>query len=37
VRVFADNTGDPKTFVRAAEVVRETFGITEAVMVGTGG
>ena len=37
VRVFAGNTGDPKTFVQAVEVVRGKFGITEAVMVGDRG
>jgi hypothetical protein len=37
VRVFAGNTGDPKTFTEAVEVVRDTFGITEAVMVGDRG
>jgi hypothetical protein len=37
VRVFAGNTGDPKTFTEAVEVVRGKFGITEAVMVGDRG
>jgi hypothetical protein len=37
VRVFAGNTGDPKAFVEAVEVVRGKFGITEAVMVGDRG
>jgi DDE family transposase len=37
VRVFAGNTGDPKTFVQAVEVVREKFHITEAVMIGDRG
>lgn len=37
VRVFAGNTADPKAFVQAVEVVREKFGITEAVMVGDRG
>jgi Transposase DDE domain len=37
VRVFAGNTGDPKAFVQAVEVVREKFHITEAVMVGDRG
>jgi Transposase DDE domain len=37
VRVFAGNTGDPKTFTEAVEVVRGSFGITEAVMVGDRG
>jgi hypothetical protein len=37
VRVFAGNTGDPTTFTEAVTVVREKFGITEAVMVGDRG
>jgi len=37
VRVFPGNTADPKAFVQAVEVVRGTFGITEAVMVGDRG
>ena len=37
VRVFAGNTGDPKAFVQAVQVVRGKFGITEAVMVGDRG
>jgi hypothetical protein len=37
VRVFAGNTGDPKTFTEAVTVVREKFGIAEAVMVGDRG
>jgi hypothetical protein len=37
VRVFAGNTGDPKTFAAAVEVVRDKFGITEAVMAGDRG
>ncbi len=37
VRVFAGNTGDPRTFTAAVEVVREKFHITEAVMVGDRG
>jgi hypothetical protein len=37
VRVFAGNTGDPKAFTEAVEVVRGKFGITEAVMVGDRG
>jgi hypothetical protein len=37
VRVFAGNTGDPATFTEAVTVVREKFGITEAVMVGDRG
>jgi hypothetical protein len=36
VRVFAGNTADPSAFVAAVEVVRERFGLTELVMVGTG-
>jgi hypothetical protein len=37
VRAFAGNTGDPKAFIEAVEVVRGKFGITEAVMVGDRG
>jgi Transposase DDE domain len=37
VRVFAGNTGDPTAFTEAVTVVREKFGITEAVMVGDRG
>jgi hypothetical protein len=37
VRAFAGNTGDPKAFVEAVGVVREKFGISEAVMVGDRG
>jgi hypothetical protein len=37
VRVFAGNTGDPKTFTEAVTVVRDKFGITGAVMVGDRG
>jgi hypothetical protein len=37
VRVFAGNTGDPKAFIQAVEMVREKFHITEAVMVGDRG
>jgi hypothetical protein len=37
VRVFAGNTGDPKAFIQAVEVVRGKFGITQAVMVGDRG
>ena len=37
VRVFPGNTADPKAFIEAAGVVREKFGITEAVMVGDRG
>jgi hypothetical protein len=37
VRVFAGNTGDPKTFTEAVRVVREKFHLTEAVMVGDRG
>ena len=37
VRVFAGNTGDPTAFVQAVEVIREKFGISEAVMVGDRG
>ena len=37
MRVFAGNTGDPKAFVQAVEVVREKFHITEAAWSATGG
>jgi hypothetical protein len=37
VRVFPGNTGDPKAFTEAVDVVRNKFGITEAVMVGDRG
>jgi hypothetical protein len=37
VRVLAGNTGDPKAFIQAVEVVRGKFGISEAVMVGDRG
>jgi hypothetical protein len=37
VRVFPGNTGDPKAFTEAVEVVREKFRLTEAVMVGDRG
>jgi DDE family transposase len=37
VRVFAGNTGDPKTFTEAVTMVREKFGITDAVMAGDRG
>jgi hypothetical protein len=37
VRVLAGNTGDPKAFVQAVDVVREKFGITDVVMVGDRG
>src|SRR6266513_4299211 len=37
VRVFAGNTGDPKAFIEAADVVRGKFGITDVVMVGDRG
>jgi hypothetical protein len=37
VRVFAGNTGDPKAFIEAVEVVRGKFGITDVVMVGDRG
>src|SRR6266513_799388 len=34
VRVFSGNTGDPKAFIAAVDMVRDRFGITEAVMAG---
>ena len=37
VRVFAGNTGDPKAFTAAVDMVGIKFGITEAVMVGDRG
>ena len=37
VRVFSGNTGDPKAFIAAVDMVRDRFGITEAVMVGDRG
>jgi hypothetical protein len=37
VRVFAGNTGDPATFTEAVAVMRDKFGLTEAVMVGDRG
>jgi hypothetical protein len=37
VRVFPGSTADPKAFIEAVDVVREEFGITEAVMVGDRG
>ena len=37
VRVFAGNTGDPKAFIEAADVVRGKFGTTDVVMVGDRG
>src|SRR6266516_1316938 len=37
VRVFSGNTGGPKAFIAAVDMVRDRFGITEAVMVGDRG
>jgi Transposase DDE domain len=37
VRVFPGNTADPAAFTAALEAVRDTFGITDAVMVGDRG
>jgi hypothetical protein len=37
VRVFAGNTGDPKAFTEAVDVVRGKFGITDLVMAGDRG
>jgi len=37
VRVFAGNTGDPKTFTEAVGIVRGKFGITDVVMAGDRG
>ena len=37
VRVFAGNTGDPKTFPEAVDAVRGTFGLEQMIMVGDRG
>jgi transposase len=37
VRVFPGNTGDPAAFSEIVEVVRDTFGLRELVMVGDRG
>ena len=37
VRVFAGNTADPAAFIKAVEVVRTRFGLTDLVMVGDRG
>jgi hypothetical protein len=37
VRVFAGNTGDPKTFPEAVDAVRGTFGLEKMIMVGDRG
>jgi Transposase DDE domain len=37
VRVFAGNTGDPKTFPDAVDSVRGTFGLQQMIMVGDRG
>ena len=37
VRVFAGNTGDPKTFPEAVDAVRGTFGLQQVIMVGDRG
>jgi hypothetical protein len=37
VRVFAGNTGDPKTFPEAVEAVRGSFGLHQVIMVGDRG
>jgi Transposase DDE domain len=37
VRVFPGNTADPAAFTAALEAVRDTFGITDAVMAGDRG
>jgi Transposase DDE domain len=37
VRVFAGNTGDPKTFPEAVDAVRGTFGLNQMIMVGDRG
>jgi hypothetical protein len=37
VRVFAGNTGDPKTFPEAVDAIRGTFGLRQMIMVGDRG
>jgi len=37
VRVFPGNTGDPAAFTKITEVVRDTFGLAQMVMVGDRG
>jgi hypothetical protein len=37
VRAFAGNTGGPKTFIEAVQIVRGKFGITDVVMAGDRG
>jgi hypothetical protein len=37
VRVFAGNTGDPKTFPEAVDAVRGAFGLKQMIMVGDRG
>ena len=37
VRVFAGNTGDPKTFPEAVDAVRGAFGLQQMIMVGDRG
>ena len=37
VRVFAGNTGDPKTFPQAVDAARGTFGLRQMIMVGDRG
>jgi Transposase DDE domain len=37
VRVFAGNTGDPKTFPEAVDTIRGTFGLRQMIMVGDRG
>ena len=37
VRVFAGNTGDPKTFPQAVDAVRGTFGLRQMIMAGDRG
>jgi hypothetical protein len=37
VRVFAGNTGDPKTFPEAVDTVRGAFGLRQMIMVGDRG
>lgn len=37
IRVFPGNTGDPTAFIKAADIVRNRFGLTKMVMVGDRG
>jgi len=37
IKVFAGNTADPAAFIEAVKIVRDSFGLTEMVMVGDRG